>query len=337
MGDGTIQIRSRHPDLILGTAQFGSWYGIANRVGMPTAGDATDLLDKAWDLGIRWLDTARSYQVSEARIGDHQRSRPAARRFHIATKLAATLLPPGPRAKGVGDRALHSWATSRTALARHRFDVIMAHRAGHLSHPAIRRFLGSLRHRGLVSRIGVSVQSVAEFRTALADPLIQHVQLPFNLLDDRWLSFGIQRTLMRRPDIVVHARSAFLQGLLLLDDTARWPAIPGVDPDDIRARLDRLVMQTGRQDRLDLCLAHVRAQPWITGVVIGADTPHQLAEIADRFARPPLDSEQVGAVRRHFAGMPEDLVNPAAWRRYRPQASPRASTTRTTSASDKPT
>ena len=304
---------------------------------MPTAGEAADLLDTAWGLGIRWLDTARSYQVSEARIGDHQRPRPAGRRFHIATKLAATLVPPGPRAKGVGGRILHSWAASRIALARHRLDVIMVHRAGHLSHPAVRRFLGSLRHRRLATRIGVSVQSVAELKTALADPLIQHVQLPFNLLDDRWLSPGIQRTLMRRPDVMVHARSAFLQGLLLLDETTRWPAIPGVDPDDMRARLDRLVVQTGRQDRLDLCLAHVRAQPWIDGVIIGADTSGQLVEIADRFARPPLDRQQVAAVRRHFAGMPEDLVNPAAWRRYRPQASPRASTTRTTSASDKPT
>ena len=304
---------------------------------MPNDAAAAALLDVAWRLGIRWLDTARAYGVSEARIGEHQSARPVGQRFRIATKLTAEVVPSGPHASGVRRRLIDSWARSRAALACRRLNTLMVHRAPHLQHPAVRSFLAELRHRGLVARVGVSVRSPGEFKTALADRLVRHVQLPFNLLDDRWLSPPIQRALARRPDIVVHARSAFLQGLLLLNDHGRWPSIPGVDPAALSERLDRLAAETGRWDRIDLCLAYVRAQSWISGVVIGAETPAQLTEIVDRFRRPPLDPDQVALVRRHLGGVPPDLLDPAMWRRYRPQASPSASTTRPTSSSVSPT
>ncbi len=325
------------PELILGTAQIGGPYGIANRTGMPSRREASALFDRAWDLGIRWLDTARSYGVSEARIGEHRRSRPAGRHFRIATKLSATLVPPDGRATGIGRRLIHSWAATRAALGRHRLDILMVHRARHLTQPAVRAFLETLRDHGLVGRVGVSVQTVAELKAALTDPMVGQVQIPFNLLDDRWLSSDIQRAQARRPDIVIHARSLFLQGLLLLPDTDRWPAIPRVDPAQMAVRLDRAVIDTGRADRLDLCLAYARAQTWISGLVIGAETPDQLAGIADRFCRPPLDAEQVAVVRRRFGGLPTALLNPAMWPRYKPQATPKASTTRATSPSDRPT
>ena len=304
---------------------------------MPTDAAAAALLDAAWHLGIRWLDTARAYGVSEARIGEHQGARPMGQRFRVATKLTAEVVPSGPHASGVRRRLIDSWARSRAALACRRLDTLMVHRAPHLRHPAVRSFLEDLRHRGLVTRIGVSVRSPGEFRAALADRLVRHVQLPFNLLDDRWLSPGIQRALARRSDIIVHARSAFLQGLLLMNDHDRWPPIPGVDPAAVGERLDRLVAETARRDRIDLCLAYVRAQPWISGVVVGAETPGQLTEIVDRFRQPSLDSEQIALVRRHLGRSPPDLLDPATWRRYRPQASPRASTTRPTSSSVSPT
>ncbi|MFD0516840.1 aldo/keto reductase [Paractinoplanes durhamensis] len=59
----------RQSVLILGTAQLGMAYGIANRTGAPDDDAAAGILAAARDLGITHLDTARAYGDSENRIG----------------------------------------------------------------------------------------------------------------------------------------------------------------------------------------------------------------------------------------------------------------------------
>jgi hypothetical protein len=56
--------------LILGTANFGNRYGISGGLSKE---ECFGILDAAWDLGIRWLDTARSYGDSEEIVGLHRR------------------------------------------------------------------------------------------------------------------------------------------------------------------------------------------------------------------------------------------------------------------------
>ncbi len=56
--------------LILGTANFGNSYGISGGLDKQ---QCFDILDAAWDMNIRWLDTARSYGDSEKIIGSHGR------------------------------------------------------------------------------------------------------------------------------------------------------------------------------------------------------------------------------------------------------------------------
>jgi aryl-alcohol dehydrogenase-like predicted oxidoreductase len=65
---------------ILGTANFGNMYKnlmVGNKV-------AVSILDKAWELGIRNIDTARSYGRSEDMIGDYIKW--TGNRFHVWTK-----------------------------------------------------------------------------------------------------------------------------------------------------------------------------------------------------------------------------------------------------------
>lgn len=55
--------------LILGTANFGNPYSTTKDKGGLSKQECFDILDAAWDMGIRWLDTARSYGESENIIG----------------------------------------------------------------------------------------------------------------------------------------------------------------------------------------------------------------------------------------------------------------------------
>src|ERR1700722_15672270 len=55
--------------LVIGTAQFGLPYGIANRTGLRGEEEAARILQHAWSAGIDTLDTAAAYGESERRLG----------------------------------------------------------------------------------------------------------------------------------------------------------------------------------------------------------------------------------------------------------------------------
>jgi spore coat polysaccharide biosynthesis protein SpsF (cytidylyltransferase family) len=58
------------PKLVLGTAQLGLSYGIANKYGKPDRADAVDIIKTAIANGTAYIDTARAYGDSEDTIGD---------------------------------------------------------------------------------------------------------------------------------------------------------------------------------------------------------------------------------------------------------------------------
>ena len=74
--------------IVLGTAQWGSDYGVTNAVGRLSDASLAGLASTALELGIVDLDTAPVYGDAEERIS------PWARSFSITTKVAASGLTP---------------------------------------------------------------------------------------------------------------------------------------------------------------------------------------------------------------------------------------------------
>ena len=67
--------------LILGTVQFGLNYGINNTIGKMSEDKVFELLETAYDLGIRTLDTAEAYGNAHSVISNfHKQSK---KRFNI--------------------------------------------------------------------------------------------------------------------------------------------------------------------------------------------------------------------------------------------------------------
>jgi aryl-alcohol dehydrogenase-like predicted oxidoreductase len=79
--------------IILGTAQLGMDYGIANRVGQPDQRTATAIIESAWRHGIRHFDTAQAYGASERVLGQALRDLGVSDQAHVASKLSAQLDP----------------------------------------------------------------------------------------------------------------------------------------------------------------------------------------------------------------------------------------------------
>jgi spore coat polysaccharide biosynthesis protein SpsF len=299
--------------LALGTIQLGQKYGIANTSGQPGEAEAAEMLTLALRSGITHLDTARAYGDAEARIGRLLPAR-AASTVKVVTKLLPLDgIPDDAPAREVRTAVDASVFRSCHDLRRERLDVLMFHRSADMFRwrgAALER-LAELAGEGVVGALGASVYTPEEATACLADARIAYLQLPFNLLDGRWLNGSFASALSGRKDVQVHVRSVFLQGLLL-SDAALWPKWV-LERCELVAEIERLSRKFGRKSRADLCIAYVRSFPWVATLVLGAETLRQLEQLVPLASEPALTEQQAREIQAVFAGVPERLLNPARW------------------------
>ena len=293
--------------LTLGGAQFGMTYGIANQTGMPPADEITRIVHSAIDHGVTHIDTAQLYGESESRIGAALAGRWRSR-VHVITKLGSIQTDDVTLAKAA---VAESVMRSLQALGGERVETLLLHRAADRTRAGgvIWDTLLDLRTKGLVGRLGISVQGREEFGRAGGDPDVELIQMPFNLLDRRWEGLAPMR-----DNLTIHARSVFLQGLLTGVPGTRWPIVAGFDAGGLLEKLRLLALELGRQNVADLAVAFVRGQPWVDSLVIGVETEAQLLENLERFSTPPLGPAEIVAVKRHLPLLPDQLLDPAQWK-----------------------
>ena len=304
-----------HGTLALGTAQLGLGYGATNTSGLPGRDVCRRILREAVEHGVTWIDTARAYGDSETRVGEAL-ARGLRGRVGVVTKL-----DPLTALQANNDRDAAIYATEASVLRScrelqsQRLDVLLLHRWEHRTAfgGAIWERLLQLRGEGVIGALGASVYEPRAALEAVADPDVEYIQIPFNLLDWRWHACGFHAAAEARPDVVVHVRSTLLQGILA-GDPRYWPPIPGVDAAAWVDRLMRMSTSLGRANRADLCMAYARSQPWVTSIVVGIETPEQLAQTVELFRRPLLAPEVCRRVETELAGAPEALLNPSLWK-----------------------
>ena len=73
--------------LMIGSAQFGTDYGIANRSGQPSYQAILDILACAYEGGVNCVDTAAAYGSSEEVLGRALAELRIADEFIVATKV----------------------------------------------------------------------------------------------------------------------------------------------------------------------------------------------------------------------------------------------------------
>ncbi|KGN36915.1 aldo/keto reductase [Knoellia subterranea] len=299
---------------LLGTVQLGVSYGAANTAGMPDPETAGTVLRRAAGSGVTHLDTARAYGASESRIG-HALARGLSERVGVVTKVQPLdHVPVDADAAWARDAVVASVEKSLRELGTRRVGALLVHRWADWSRGdgAVADTLDQLRGEGLATVVGASLSTPAESLEALADPRVGYVQLPFNVLDRRWVEPDIVAALAARPDVIVTVRSVFLQGLLVAP-SARWPQNADADPEAVRAALAALADELGRDSVADLCIAYVLGHPFVTSVVLGAETPEQVGEQAAWLARTPLTPDEIEAVRSRVPGGSPTLVDPSTW------------------------
>jgi aryl-alcohol dehydrogenase-like predicted oxidoreductase len=261
------------PIICLGTAQFGLPYGITNAGGQVAEAEVREILGQAALAGLTFLDTAQVYGNAETVLG---RTLPHGHGFKIISKMKSQSQPTFT----ADDRFAWEKAFQRSlvCLGQASLDTFLLHSAGDLCKPGgehLREWLLTLRERGLVRRLGVSIYGICDL-AGVSTELLDLVQLPLSLYDQRLLTDGTIARL-RAQGCEVHARSPYLQGLLL-SPTANWPA--WVDPPacEHHSRLERLAADRG-STLIECALGFARAQQDLEAVVIGLCSRRELEQL----------------------------------------------------------
>ncbi len=299
--DCNAESNSRMRRFGLGAAQFGMYYGKFNREGVPSIESVRAILRSAQAAGLSSIDTAHLYGESEYALG---LCKDEAVGFDIVTKT--------PRFSDDGivrsdvDLMRGSFHNSLRLMGRSRVDGLLVHHAPNLAAPGgemLYKELIALKNAGLVNRIGVSAYSGELVERLHQQFPIDFAQLPVNVLDRRLIDSGV---LQRLADsgVKIHARSAFLQGLLL------------ADPDHLSVHFNpaKPIIRAFQQAALEAgvtpahaALDYLLGLPQIERIFVGVESLRQFEEIFGNFP------DDVDMDYSRFRVDSESILNPVLW------------------------
>jgi len=287
--------------IALGTVQFGIDYGINSENGQVQPEEVRSILNYAHSQNIDLLDTAPAYGNSEKVLGVAN-----VQNFKVVTKTRHF-----NNAKiSNSDIGLlkKDFSCSLTDLRQESFYGVLVHNASDLLKPGAEKLydhLQELKQAEKIEKIGVSVYDYSQLQSILDNFDIDLVQLPFNILDRRMIDSGMLSTL-RSSNTEVHARSVFLQGLLLMSEQNR--------PDKFNRwsglwKIWHEWLNDSQITALEATIRYAISMPEISKVLVGVDNKDQLKEIiiASNGILPNIPTEL------HTNDI--NLLNPSNWGR----------------------
>lgn len=290
--------------LVLGTAQLGFKYGIANKTGQPDQATAKAIIQTAWENSIHEFDTAQGYGISEQVLGKALSELGIAKEALVISKF-------DPSINHLNANAM-SDALDRS-IKRLRVPYLfgmMLHREEMLSlwDKGLAKILHSFISSGRVKFIGVSIYSPERAIEALNTEGIDMVQLPTNVLDRRFEKVGVFE-LADKKGGKVYIRSIFLQGLILMDLKEIPEKMAFAKP--VLEKLESLSIDLGLT-RKEMALSYIKSEIPDARVIFGADTPEHVRENLLCWEKEPLPS--LGTrVKDLFNHIDERILNPALW------------------------
>ena len=281
--------------IVLGGAQLGLPYGILNGGETLSREEVARILDTAVDHGIDSIDTAIAYGQSESIIGETSQNR-----FNIISKL-----PPLPVDVSNVSEWVHSQVQgSLSRLKCTSLDALLLHRPQDLTGAQgaeLYAAIGSLMAEKMIHRFGVSIYSPDDLEGIIGTFDIHVVQAPLNVFDRRILGVTDQLSAL---NIEVHARSVFLQGVLIASPKDRPQRF---EPwSEHFALFDEWVRSSG-MSAMACCLGFALQQPGIAKLVIGTTSAESLDEIMNSIPNSVLE------VPTHLQSSVEQLIDPRFW------------------------
>lgn len=283
----------------LGTAQWGMKYGVSNTQGQTPLEEVNRILRVARRAGISLLDTASLYGNAEQTLGHFDLSS-----FRVITKTPR--LGKDFVSKADVENLVQTFFASLQKLGLKSIYGVLLHNAEDIFAPHGTQLIDALerlKSQGLISKIGVSIYDSSQIKKALDIFKPDIIQLPINVLDQRLIQDGTIAHLSGLG-IEVHARSAFLQGLLLMSSNDRPPYFEPWAP--LLSRWQRFCSDQ-LTSPLHAALGFVCGLKDVSHALVGVQNQHQLKEILDNSTT--LDYSDFD----QFASDDPKLLDPSVW------------------------
>ena len=288
-------------DIVLGTVQFGLDYGVSNNSGKISNRNVSDILSTAWNGGISTIDTAIDYGNSEELIGRMS----GGYEWNIITKT------PGIDSNYISKDYLKlvdkSLKQSMNYLGVKQLEGVLVHSCDDLFKPGgeeLFALINDLKNNGKTRKIGVSVYDYKQIDKILDNFGVDIIQLPLSIMDQRLIkSKHLEK--IKKYGIEVHARSIFLQGLLLmnLDDVPMYFSKVYGSLRDFKISAREMLMSD-----IEFAINFVRNVKHVDKMIIGVNTVEQLNEII-KTPNIKLKSSKFCDIAVHD----DNYVNPSNW------------------------
>jgi len=290
--------------LVLGTAQLGMPYGIANHLGKPDFSTAIEIIRMAWENGIREFDTAQAYGESERVLGNALSDLGISQQAKIITKMDPHVdLKDEKAVKLAAEKSLENLRVNRLyGLMLHRDECLC------LSEERLEKIIDCLVHDGFVMQMGISVYTPDKGMQAVDSGMFDLIQVPANVLDRRFDQAGVFMRAAQKQ-VKIYIRSIFLQGLLLMSAAQIPPEMGFVRP--LLASFEQLSGAIGRSRR-QIALSYIKFRFPEAMILFGAETPQQVKENVDAWSETPSIS-WMACLEEAFDRVDESIVDPRLW------------------------
>jgi len=290
--------------LVLGTAQLGMSYGIANKEGQPDINTAEEIIRAAWEGGVREFDTAQAYGNSERVLGIIFQRLGICDQVRVISKLNPTL-------DHLDYSVLHQALDQTFELLQiNRLYGLMLHSEEliYLWNKGLGKILSKLVSTKRIEHIGVSVYSPSKALEAIKKDGMTMVQVPSNILDRRFENVGIFK-LGEELGKTVYIRSVFLQGLLLMSPhSLAEHMFFAIKPLKILESLAEKIGVTKEH----LALGYVRQTYPEAKIIIGVENIAQIKSNLKAWNN-PIPSLIIKKARELFQDIETKLLNPTLW------------------------
>jgi len=277
--------------LVLGTVQFGLNYGITNHSGQAKVTDVREILDFAKENGIDTLDTASGYGNCEQVLGEI-----GINDFNVITKTTAL--------KDSILNVIDDFQVSLVDLDQKQVEGLLIHNISDVENNQFNdlfKKLNKLKQEGFIKKIGFSTYTPGQVDFLLANFDFDLIQIPFNVFDTRLIEGG-QLNSLKKNDVEVHARSVFLQGVLLnLDHLSEY-----FSTWEKQFTEYQVMVRNSGLSLLEYALNFVLNIQEIDRVLVGINNERELREILKSVKRlEPLAPYSIND---------ENLLNPSLWK-----------------------
>lgn len=290
-------MNSPNNKLALGTVQFGIDYGVTNQLGKVLPNEVASILRIASENGIDLLDSASTYGDAQRVLGEVLSEQGLTKNFQLVSKVHLT------SSKDVKGQVYSQVDQTLCDLKGAQLHSLMVHHGSQIRSMSkdLLPVLSDLRGDFPSLKIGASFYSPNDYEQVLEATSLDVIQIPYNVFNQDFASLLSSND--SRPE--VHARSIFLQGILLTPQSSR-PAYFAQFENEF-SKYDE-VLKKEQLSPIQYNLSFALAQNWIDRIVVGVTNGKELEEIFKALdTKPNINHADLASTNIQ-------LTNPSNWK-----------------------